>query len=246
MDAISHKLCLVRRLHPTDLQLSYAVEVSPITPSIGSRIAFRLRNVECSKHIRLYNDLTSLPSTKKMSGDVFEAYCQQRFSGHISIEFDPMICVLLEKKLKHQPQWHIGHTKFAPPSLEKERKVALKTSSLNVRPSSVFEYTSEDLHSRKLQIRPDVYYLPADPFKMGFDSFIMHKHILYLFQFTDAKTDIKDFVTFFDLCTGHPAQKDWRFIFVRPSDIDVTMKCVVPATDALRELALYSAEVAMK
>jgi len=44
VDAISHKLCSVRRSNPTDLEFSYEVEALPITPSIGSRIAFQLRN----------------------------------------------------------------------------------------------------------------------------------------------------------------------------------------------------------
>ena len=38
IDAISHKICLVRRLTPTDLDLSFEIEVLPITAIIGSRI----------------------------------------------------------------------------------------------------------------------------------------------------------------------------------------------------------------
>jgi hypothetical protein len=57
--------------------------------------------------------------------------------------------------------------------------------------------------------------------------------------------DIKDFVGFFDKCTGHPARKDWRFIFVIPSDTDMAIKCPVPATNVLRKLALYSGKVAL-
>jgi hypothetical protein len=149
---------------------------------------------------------------------------------------------------KKQPRWHTTNTKLAPPSLEKERKVALnKMTSFDICPSSSFEFTSGDLVKKKLKIRPDVYYSPVAPNQEGFDSFIMHNGILYLFQFTDATTyDIKDFVGFFDKCTGHPARQHWRFIFVIPPDTRVAMKCSVPATDALRELALYSAEVALR
>jgi hypothetical protein len=61
--------------------------------------------------------------------------------------------------------------------------------------------------------------------------------------------DIKDFVGFFDNCAGHPARKNWRFIFVIPAQTHVAMKCLgllLPATDTLRALALYSAEVTME
>jgi hypothetical protein len=100
---------------------------------------------------------------------------------------------------------------------------------------------------KKLKIKPDVYYSPAAPNQEGFHSFIMHNGTLYLFQFTDAMTyGIKDFVGFFDNCAGHPVRKNWRFIFVIPAQTHIAMKCLMPATDTLRALALYSAEVTME
>lgn len=78
--------------------------------------------------------------------------------------------------------------------LSLERKAVLKkTSTLEVRPSSVFDHTSDDLKG-KLKAKTDVYYLPTDPTQEGIDSFIIHDSILYLFQFTNAKKhDTKDF-----------------------------------------------------
>ena len=61
MDAISHKICLVRRLDPADLDKSFEIEVLPITAIIGSRIAFQLMDAESSEQIRLYNQLSALP-----------------------------------------------------------------------------------------------------------------------------------------------------------------------------------------
>jgi hypothetical protein len=98
-----------------------------------------------------------------------------------------------------------------------------------------------------LKIKPNVYYSPAAPNQIGFNSFIMHNHILYLFQFmVKAAHGIKDFLGFFDKCTGHPSRTHWCFIFIKPLDRHTMMKYPVPATDALQELALYSAEVAVK
>lgn len=255
MDAIFYKLLLVRRLNPTDLALSFEVKVLPVTPSIGSRITFQLRNAERAEQVRLYKHLTSLPSAKKLSGNVFEAYCQQRFSEGILIEFIPMVRLgglkvsgkVSKNKRRYLPRWHTSNTELAFQLLEKEREAALKKRTpFDIRPSSSVEFIAQKLDRKKLKIEPDVYYSPAAPNQEGFDSFIMHNDILYLFQFTDATThDIKDFIGFFDKCTGHPMRKDWRFIFVIPSDTETAMTCPVPTTDALQELALYSAEVAI-
>jgi len=254
MDTIFHKICLIRRLNPADLDDE--VEVLPITAIVGSRIAFQLRNTERSEQIRLYKQLTALPEAKRLSGNVFEAYCQQRFSERISIEFVQMVRLggskvsgkVSKKKRRYLHQWHTSNTKLEPPSLEYARKAALKKRTpFDIRPSSSVEFISWKLTKKKPEIKPDVYYSPAAPNQEGFDSFIMHNGILYLFQFTNAAThDIKDFVDFFDKCTGHPARRtDWRFIFVIPNDTDTAMKCLVPATNALRNFALYSAEVAL-
>jgi hypothetical protein len=169
MDAISSKLCLVRRFYPTDLSLSYKAKVLPITTSIGSRIAFRLRNVERRQQISLFKYLTVLPSAKKIAGIVFEAYCQQCFSGGIQIILSPMVHErdlklsgnVPKNKWRRQPQWHTSNTTLAPPSLEKERTAVLrKMTSLVVRPSSSFEFSPDDL-VKKLKIEPDVYYTPS-------------------------------------------------------------------------------------
>jgi len=246
MDTIFHKICLIRRLNPADLDDE--VEVLPITAIVGSRIAFQLRNTERSEQIRLYKQLTALPEAKRLSGNVFEAYCQQRFSERISIKFVSMVRLEDSKNKRcYLHQWYTSNTKLTPPSLEKARKAALEErTSLDIRPLSSFEFISPKRTGRNLKVEPDVYYTPAAPNQEGFDSFIIHDGILYLFQFTNATTHgIKDCFDFFAKCTGYPPRKNWRFIFVIPSDTETAMKCPVPATHALRKLALYSAEVAL-
>jgi hypothetical protein len=123
MATISHKISLIQRLNPTDLDFSWEIEVLPITAIIGSRIAFQLRNTECSEQICLYKQLTALPAAKRLLGNVFEASCQQRFSERISIEFVPMVRLEDSKasknKRRYLHQWHTSNTKLAPPLLEK-------------------------------------------------------------------------------------------------------------------------------
>jgi hypothetical protein len=148
-------------------------------------------------------------------------------------------------KNKRQPQWHTTNTKLSKLLEIKRRAAFRKRVSLDINPQTSVEFTSPKLR-QKLKIKSDVYYSPAAPNQIGFDSFIVHDHILYLFQFTvKAKHDVKDFFDFFDKCTGLPSREHWRFIFVRPLDIYTTLKCPFPSTDALRQLALYSAQVDM-
>jgi hypothetical protein len=183
-----------------------------------------------------------------MSGDVFEAWCHQVFCERISIKFVPMVREGGSEvsKKKNQPQWHTTNMKLTSKLLENQRRYALRKGTvLDVRPGTFVEYTSPKLH-KKLQIKSDVYYSPEYPNEAGFDSFIIYNHILYLFQFTvKPKYDIKNFLKFFHKCTGIPSRENWRFIFVRPLDVRATLKCPFPSTDALRKLALYSAEVEM-
>ena len=249
MDNICHKIFLIQRLNPTNV--NFEVEVLPITAIVGSRITFQLRNADRREQIHLYKQLTALPAAKKLSGNVFEAYCQQRFSDRISIEFVPMVRLedlkAPKNKRRYLHRWYTTNTELAPPSLETARKAALKKRmSFDIRPSSTVEFIPQKIGGKKLRIKPNVYYSPAAPNQEGFDSFIVHDGTLYLFQFTNATTHVlKDFFDFFAKCSGYPAQKSWRFIFVIPSDTETALTCPVPMTDDLRKLALYSAEVAV-
>lgn len=248
MDVVSRKVCLIRRFNSSQLQFSKKVTVSPITPYVGSRIVSQLKNAQRRKLIRLYNKFIRLPSTRKMSGNVFEAWCHQVFCERISIEVIPMVREGGSKvsKKKNQPQWHTTNMKLTSKLLEDKRQHALRKGTvLDVRPETFVLYTSPKLGD-KLKIKSNLYYSPEYPNEAGFDSFIIHGDILYLFQFTiKTQHDIKDFLKFFDKCMGIPSRENWRFVFVRPLDVRATLKCPFPSTDALRELALYSAEVEM-
>jgi hypothetical protein len=249
MDAISYKLCLIRRLEQSSIRFSNAVKVLPITPFVGSRIAIQLSNADHIALQRLYNKFVSRPSTREISGNVFKAYGQRIFSHQISIRYFPMVRIGGSKvsKNKHQPQWHSTNAKLSPKLLGDKRQAALRKKRVFKLPFWVsVQHTSPKLH-KKLTIRSDVYYSPASPNQFGFDSFVIHDDILYLFKFTiKAKHDIEDFFEFFDNCTGLPPRKDWRFIFVRPREIRNTLKCPFQSTDALRELTLYSTEMYMR
>ena len=60
------------------------VDIQPISPFIASKVASRMRALS------RYN---VIPSTRKMSGDVFESYCHiiLNFSTGIKFDFVPMV-----------------------------------------------------------------------------------------------------------------------------------------------------------
>ena len=121
LNAISHKIYLVRRLNPTDLDYSFKIEVLPVTAIIGSRIALQLRNAKRCEQILPHKQLTALPLAKKLSCNLFDAYCRQRFSERIWIEFVPMVRLgglkvsgkMSKNKCWYLPQCHTSNTKLA-------------------------------------------------------------------------------------------------------------------------------------
>ena len=82
-----------------------------------------MQTLECHELACLFHCYIALPSTRRMAGDIFEAYCHINFSTWIEFEFVP-ITVRIGSETKNraakEPQWHLSHTKFPEP---KESKV---------------------------------------------------------------------------------------------------------------------------
>ena len=89
LDAVSHKMYMLKRskVHVDSVE----VDMMTITPSIASKVAARMRALERCELVRLFNRYIRLPSTRRMAGDVFEAYCHITFSTRIEFEFVPMV-----------------------------------------------------------------------------------------------------------------------------------------------------------
>ena len=81
---------------------------------------------------------------------------------------------------------------------------------------------------------------------MAFDSFILFKNFLYIFQFTiDEKHDIKSgLVDWLGRCSGVPPMTHWRVVFVIEPNQHLT--CPQPRSLKLRQLELFSAVMTLK
>jgi hypothetical protein len=216
------------------------IYISPITDYVEVQLGVRLRLLEPRAQVQMYKQFSSIPGARGMTLILFEAYCQVRFRGKIQLQFvpmvrlsDPLTASQATKKRKGsgstahprrapRPQWHSSHNTLSNEELERKRQNALLSkASINIRPSSVFEYDGDDFPS---EIRSNVYYLPKKSNQVTLDSFILHLGILYIFQFTTAKEHlIKDgLLSFLARCTGLPPQDG-----VIPDDVDL-LKCPVP------------------
>ena len=241
-DAVSHKIYMMRR--PTIDVDTVSMEIEFISPFIASKVMWALKRHEL---VRLFNRYHAVPSTRKMSGDVFEAYCHLIFSTNIELDFVPMVRIggqpTVRKKKKHR--WHSSHTKFSQSAQSTTLEVLCKCAlthcdSLHHAPSRVVECLSNEI---KRGIETNVYYIPIKMNEPGINSILLHDGILYLFQMSVSDTHgISDKLwTFLRSLKGIPPKENWRFIFVkRPGN---ALACPVPQSDDLLDLALYSAEV---
>ena len=89
LNAVSHKIFMLRRL-TIDVD-TVSVCIQPISPFVASKVARRMRALKRHELVSLFKRYNALPSTRIMSGDVFEAYCHVIFSTRIEFDFVPMV-----------------------------------------------------------------------------------------------------------------------------------------------------------
>jgi hypothetical protein len=247
LDDVLHKIFMLKR-STIDID-SVLVYIQPISPFIASKVASRMRALKRHELVSLFERYNALSSARRMSGDVFEAYCHVIFSTRIEFDFVPMVRIGGQPTVreKRMPQWFSSHTGFSgsvqPQALEVLRASALASgASLDMYPSRVVDYDSDEV-AKGLHIAADVYYIPIKTNQAGIDSFILHDKTLYLLQMTVSDTHgISDELwPFLVSLKGLPPKRNWRFIFVKPPG--KILACPVPCSAELFDLDLYSAEV---
>jgi len=102
---------------------------------------------------------------------------------------------------KNLLRWHIHSANSTP-----VRQIRIKPKCTEPYPASGPD-----------QIKDKVYYVPKAPNQVAFDSFIMAKKKLYIFQFTGSDHPIKNgTIPFFSQYKRLPAKADWYFVYVVP------------------------------
>ena len=252
LDTISHKIYMLKRLDTLTPVDSVEVDIVAISPFVASKLAARMRVLERHELVHLFERYSAIPSTRRLAGDVFTAYCHVIFSTKIKLDFFPMVRIggQPQTKAAKDLQWFSSHTEFRGSDdstvLEALRvKASTKKVSLRIDPSCVVDYSSDEVVDR-LHVEANIYYIPINANRAGINSFILHNKKLYLFQTTisDAHIITPKLLSFLLKLKGLPPQNRWHFIFVRPPRR--ILACSIPDSAELRELVLYSAEVKVK
>jgi hypothetical protein len=237
-NSISHKICLISRERRDDVH-SIGV-VSPITHSIQSRIANRLRNLEQADLIRLYKYFAMAPQWRATAGFFFEAAAQRRLQDGTNLELLPMV-QLTTSRNRSLPWWYSSHSPLCNASLEESRQHALQQRLvITVRPSRTVEYPDAGLSL----IAPGIFYVPEPANKVALNSFIMADGFLYIFQFTIASVHDTKRLDFLEKCQGIPPMDNWRFVFVIPPDLALTTP--QPSLFKLRKLRPHSSVILLE
>jgi hypothetical protein len=233
MDDFSHKLCLIRRKEIHKVNARFLV--TPITEYVQSGLAISMRKFDIRRLTETYQLFTPVPFLRGVAGLIFENICHQRFKGRIFVRYVPMVRLSTNKA-----QWHSAHRTLENKKLEASRKKALHYT-LDVRPVNVIPYDSLEL-----AIKPDFYYIPMKPNEVALDSFIYHKSILYIFQFTvSEKHSINEgLLSRLAECTNLPNQDSWRYIFIIPDEVKL-LNSPFPTSPRLQKLEPFSAQVAI-
>jgi hypothetical protein len=221
---VSHSIFLVRRLNVANLQECI---VEPITPSVGRLLHTKLMEEGWKRRIKAYKYLVGIPGNRDLAGRIFKSMAQHQLQKEVALDLVPM---------KRQPglgdrdaKWMRQHNNVAVST-----STAPKADDAANTPTSIKFETKDTFGYDKLgEIHSDVFYVPNSPNQVGFDSFILHDEILYIFQITIAskhliKPGIMDFLSHETL-----KKAQWRFIFVIPPG--ETVECPESNDDKLKE-----------
>lgn len=264
-DDVTPTIFMVKRM---DLDKVSGMVVEPATSSVQIRLKSQIRVLQHADQVELYNSLASASGqwSRPIAGLVFETLAQLVLEHRIVLELLPMQKQFLgpQKKIcwmstyKYQSSLHTMKTPNADLVWENEESaladVALSgleeahsSVTIDFQPSSTVEYEGNSIK----KINADVLYVPKSPNQVAFDSFIVFKGSLYIFQFTitskhDIKPGLVDF--FFSEHQSLPPKAKWHLIFVVPPGNTIT--CPQPSesnlVELLKEERVFSAQLNIK
>jgi hypothetical protein len=237
---ISHSLSLISRMKRNEVHSEGIV--APITESIKSRLARKLRIVSRNQQIELYNRFSRSPQTSRMCGIPFEAIGLCVFPEGLSITLLPMVRLPRKPNAKTRPRWYTSHVSLTNNTLEAARKQALSQSqTIQFPATTIQEFKTDDV----LSLLERVFYVPVSENQEALDAFLLLDGILYILQFTVAQNhSIKlGVVEFLQKCQHVPPLEKWKFVFLIPPGL--TLLCAEPKSElpSLCNFNPYSAEL---
>ena len=230
--ALSHKICLVRRMRGSALG-DGRVTTDFISVEVEQQVVQKLEKYGDDQLLDMWTNFSKFESDARgMTGPIFEVFVHRRFRTRIYLDATPMV------RSNANSRWHASFSTKRPKAATLHG-VAQQVFSLQVDVGSTFVYDT----TTRLSIRPDVYYVPRSGQQVALDPFILHGGYLNVFQCTvrhdhDIKSGIYDFLA---SCSGLPPRTNWRFAFVIPNDL-FSFSC--PAS-SVKDFGLYTARIPM-
>jgi hypothetical protein len=233
-------------LNPQDTGYLQSYTVEPITSHIRRLLEFRLIRAMQDERSRVYELFETVQGSKQIANVAFESMVQLKLQRDIALTLVPMVKHRSTSGAK--PQWRSQFVdKLVPMSTEDSGSVGAITAnsplSIGFKPSEVIKCRLSELAS----VQPGAFYLPGSH-QAAFDSFIVHKGVLYMFRITIATGHTFDggVVGFFSHKSLQTIlqETEWYFIFVIPPGGE--MEFLEPSDGRLKEfwkkVKLFTAE----
>jgi hypothetical protein len=207
-----------------------------ISVAVEERVVQRLEQFSDDQLLDMWNNFSTFRDARGMTGSIFEAFVHRRFRRHINLDPAPMV-----QLNRATSRWHASFS-TKPSSATITYGAAKQVFSLQIDVGRTLVYDT----TTKLNIRPDVYYIPRSGQQVALDSFILHGGYLDIFQGTGSREhDIKaGLIDFLASCSGLPPSTKWRFVFVIPDD-RASFSCPASCSSVVKGLGLYTACIPM-
>ncbi|KAH9970587.1 hypothetical protein BGW80DRAFT_1176049 [Lactifluus volemus] len=236
-NAFSHSFYLIRRMRGSPLG-SGRFTVDLITVGVGQQVLQKLEDFSIDELLGMWKTFSRFTDARGMAGPIFEAFVHRKFSMRIELVAMPMV-----RSNNAKSRWHALFS-IKRPKTATIHGAAQEDFPLQIKVDRRFVYPTNA--TTKLNIEPDVYYVPQSGQQVAFDSFIFTEGYLNLFQCTAGhEHTIKNgLVDFLADCTGLPPDTTWRFVFVVPDDLD-NFSCPRSKNPVVEETGLYTARISM-
>ena len=194
MEETLHKLCLI--MHATTA-IKPRFCVAPITRYVRCRLSISMRNLNRHELVKAFKRLHNLSSGQAMSGVIFENICHQDFANQIHIKLFPMVQLPSESEtLKNKSYWFSSHelpsddthdsgkNKFHMSEKLSQKAQDARNHCIILKIDKSAASNVNHYGNEKLAFKLGIYYVPDKPNEVTFDSFLLLRGVLYIFQFT--------------------------------------------------------------
>jgi len=244
---VPHTLFLIRRvkLNPWDERYLQRFIVEPITSHVRQELKLKLMKAKQEERLRVYEAFEPVPQSRPLAILAFESIVQPQLQKEVALTLVPMVRqppTTKWRSAQRKSQFVQDLVPMSTEDLSSVGAIAANGFPIDFKPHNTIQFPSPT----PSEVSSGIYYVPESPDQVGFDSFIVEKGVLYIFQFTvvashPIKGGLMDFFSFHKILED----KEWYFIFVIPPGGEVV--CSESGDERLKEVwkdvKFFTAEV---